>query len=91
MRGAPGEGVSDSLQPHTRGLHRDAPAPCGEGQHDQSTIAEGPRPPGATGALKDIAPLVLPLTSDKSRFVTGSDVLIKKDDVTCRHYRPPAI
>ena len=44
------------------------------GQEQQ--IPEGVLPPGAIGAPKDVANLILYLASDESRFVTGSEFLI---------------
>lgn len=61
-----------------------------EGRSTEQVIPEGPLPAGATGAPKDIAPLVLYLASDESRFVTGSDFLIENGDVNGRYYPPSA-
>lgn len=44
------------------------------GQEQQ--VPDGVLPPGAIGAPKDVANLVLYLASDESRFVTGSEILI---------------
>jgi 3(or 17)beta-hydroxysteroid dehydrogenase len=61
-----------------------------EGRTTELAIPDGPLPVGATGAPKDIAPLVLYLASNESRFVTGSEILIENGDVNCRYYPPPA-
>lgn len=42
----------------------------------EQEVPEGVLPPGAIGAPKDVANLILYLASDESRFVTGSEIMI---------------
>jgi len=43
---------------------------------EEQAVAEGVLPPGAVGAPKDVAAMVLYLASDESRFVTGAEFVI---------------
>jgi 3(or 17)beta-hydroxysteroid dehydrogenase len=52
---------------------------------DEKPVDEGVLPPGANGAPKDVANLVLFLASDESRFVTGAEFVID-NGVTIRPF-----